>query len=156
MRKSIISKHSPASDLSFLDLEHLVQVEFSSENLEHPVESALLLTADSGAGWQAASPGEQTIRIVFDQARTIEHIVLIFDEQQQARSQEFVLLWLRDNDTVYREILRQQFNFSPPHTTQEIEHYELKLNQLKGLELRIIPSIGGGEAYATLKQLRLA
>ncbi|MDI1279028.1 carbohydrate-binding protein [Methylobacter sp.] len=159
MRKIMINQaaeNSPYSDLNFLDLEHLAQVEFTSECTEHPVESALLLTEDPGAGWQAASAGEQTIRLVFDQPRTIEHIFLMFDEQQQSRTQEFVLLWLMDKEDAYREILRQQYHFSPPGTTREIEHYEVRLNQLKVLELRIIPDISGGEACAGLKQLRLA
>lgn len=159
MRKIMINQaaeNAQSSDLNFLDLEHLAQVEFTSECPEHPVESALLLTGDSGAGWQAASAGEQTIRLVFDQPLTIEHIFLMFDEQQQSRTQEFVLLWLMDNEDAYREILRQQYHFSPPGTTREIEHYEVRLNQLKVLELRIMPDIGGGEACAGLKQLRLA
>ncbi|MDO9046666.1 MAG: carbohydrate-binding protein [Methylobacter sp.] len=159
MRKIMINQiaeNTPSSDLNFLDLEHLAQVEFTSECLEHPVESALLLTEDSGAGWQAASGGEQTIRLVFDQPCTIEHIFLMFDERQQSRTQEFVLLWLMDKESSYREILRQQYRFSPPDTTREIEHYEVRLNQLKVLELRIIPDISGGEACAGLKQLRLA
>ncbi len=156
MRKTMINQAISSSDLNFLDLEHLAQVEFTSECQEHPVESALLLTEDSGVGWLAASGGEQTIRVVFDHPRTIEHIVLMFDEPHQSRTQEFVLLWLMDNEDCYREILRQQYHFSPPNTTREIEHYEVKLNQLKALELRITPDIGGGEACAKLKQLRLA
>jgi hypothetical protein len=150
------AENIPSFDLDFLDMEHLAQVEFTSECPEHPVESALLLTEDSGAGWQAATSGEQTIRLVFDQPLTIEHIFLMFDEQQQSRTQEFVLLWLMDNESAYREILRQQYHFSPPDTTREIEHYEVRLNQLKVLELRIIPDISGGAACARLKQLRLA
>lgn len=159
MRKIMINQiaeNTPSSDLDFLDLEQLAQVEFTSECLEYPIESALLLTEDSGSGWQAASGGEQTIRLFFDQPRTIEHIFLIFDEPQQSRTQEFVLLWLMDKESSYREILRQQYHFSPPDTTREIEHYEVRLNQLKVLELRIIPDISGGEACARLKQLRLA
>lgn len=159
MRKTLINQaveNSPFPKLNFLDLEHLAQVEFTSECHEHPVESALLPTEDLGPGWQAASPGEQTIRVIFDQPRTIEHIVLMFDELQQSRTQEFVLLWLMDDEDDYREILRQQYHFSPPNTTREIEHYEIKLNHLKALELRVTPDIGGGEACAKLKQLRLA
>jgi hypothetical protein len=159
MRKTIINQADESilsSDLNFLDLEHLAQVEITSECEEHPVESALLLTEDSDSGWVAASSGEQKIRIVFDQPRTIEHILLSFDEQQQSRTQEFVLLWLMDNDETYREILRQQYSFSPPNTTSEIEHYQVKLEQLKTLELRIIPDIERGEACAKLKKLRLA
>ncbi|MGZ8222954.1 MAG: carbohydrate-binding protein [Methylobacter sp.] len=158
MRKTIINpvpEISLFSDLNFLDLEQLAQVEFSSEHPEHPVESALLLTEDSGAGWRAANTGEQTIRIIFDQPRIIEHIFLVFDEPHYARTQEFVLLWLMDNESCCREILRQQYHFSPPNTTREIEHYEVNLSQLKALELTIIPDISGGDACATLKKLRL-
>lgn len=158
MRKTTInpvSENSSPSNLDFLDLERLAQVEISSECPEHPVESALLLNEDSGAGWRAANAGEQTIRVVFDQPCAIERIFLEFEERQQARTQEFVLLGLIDNESAYREILRQQYHFSPPNTTQEIEHYEVKLNRLKALELRIIPDISGGDACATLKKLRL-
>ncbi|MGZ8160124.1 MAG: carbohydrate-binding protein [Methylobacter sp.] len=180
MRKTIINppiENILSPDLNFLDLERLAQVEFTSECLEHPVESALLLTEDSGqaflpdalrvnanpfqtdlsgTGWQAASVGEQIIRVVFDQPRTIEHIFLVFDETQQSRTQEFVLLWLMDKEVSYREILRQQYHFSPPNTTREIEHYEVSLNQLKALELRIMPDINGAKVFAKLKRLRLA
>ncbi|MDD5579648.1 MAG: carbohydrate-binding protein [Methylobacter sp.] len=157
MRKTIINrpteKISPG-DLVFLDLEQLAQVEITSECREHPIESALV--KDGGTGWQAAQPGEQTICIVFDQPLTINHIDLIFDEQEQSRTQEFVLLWLDNNMESYREILRQQFHFSPPNTTQEIEHYTVNLTQLKALKLTIVPNIEGNEAFAKLKQLKLA
>ena len=160
MRKIMINQSTenlPSSEaLCFLDLESLAQVEFTSEHQEHPIQSALLLTDTSGVGWQAACPGEQTIRIVFDQPQTIGHIFLTFDEPQHSRTQEFVLFWLMDKEQAYREILRQQFNFSPPNTTCETEHYEVHLNPLKVLELTIIPDINHGEGYATLKQLRLA
>ena len=160
MRKIMINQstenHPSSESLSFLDLKSLAQVEFTSEHPEYPIQSALLLTDTLGVGWHAACPGEQTIRIVFDQPQTIEHIFLTFDEQEHSRTQEFVLFWLMDKEQAYREILRQQFNFSPPNTTCEIEHYEVNLNPLKVLELRINPSISNGEVYATLKQLRLA
>lgn len=157
MRKTIINQHTeniPLFDLDFLDLEQLAQVEITSECQEHPIESVLI--EESGTGWQAAQPGEQTICLIFDQPLNIKHIHLIFDEQEQSRTQEFVLLWLINNEDYYREILRQQFHFSPPTTTQEIEYYNVNLNQLKALKLRIIPNIDGSEAFAKLKQLRLA
>ncbi|MGR9012626.1 MAG: hypothetical protein ACU83U_03185 [Gammaproteobacteria bacterium] len=159
MRKTIINQaveKLSSSELDFLDLEHLAQVEFTSECLEHPVESALLLTENSGLGWQATDGGEQIIRVIFHRPRTIEHIVLIFEELHQSRTQEFVLLWLAEGEDAYREILRQQYHFSPPNTSCEIEHYEVRLIHLKALELRIIPDISGGEACAKLKRLRLA
>ncbi|MFZ2169279.1 MAG: carbohydrate-binding protein [Methylococcaceae bacterium] len=157
MRKTTINpptENNLSADLNFLDLDRLAQVEISSECQEHPIESALV--ADSESGWRAASSGEQTIRLVFDQPQTIKHIHLRFDEQDQARTQEFVLLWRMDTEDSFREILRQQYHFSPPLTTQEIEDYAVELKQLKAFELRIIPDISGGEACAKLTRLRLA
>ena len=157
MRKTLINQHPEnhsASDLDYLDLEHLAQVEISSESQEHPIESALLEGSESG--WQAANPGEQTIRFIFDQPQAIKHISLLFDEQEQSRTQEFVLLWRIDNEDFFREILRQQYHFSPPLTTRETEDFSVDLKQLKALELRIIPDISGGEACAKLTRLRLS
>jgi hypothetical protein len=160
MRKIIINpkkaSNIPSPELNFLDLEPIAQLELTSEAQEYPAESALLLSEDASTGWQAACAGEQTIRILFDQPQSIEHIFLVFDEQEKSRTQEFVLLWLMDKEDSYREILRQQYHFSPPNTTREIEHYEVCLTHLKALELKIIPDITGGDACAKLKQLRLA
>ncbi|MDP3009174.1 MAG: carbohydrate-binding protein [Methylococcales bacterium] len=157
MRKTLINQTTETatpSDLNYLDLEQLAQVEISSENQEYPIESALV--DGSEAGWRAACSGEQTIRLIFDQPQTIKQIALLYDEQEQSRTQEFVLLWRMDNEDLFREILRQQYHFSPPHSAQETENYSVDLKQLKALELRIIPDISGGEARAKLTRLRLS
>jgi len=157
MRKTLINQpieNTIPSELDYLDLEHLARVEISSEYQEHPIESAFVEGSESY--WRAALPGEQTIRLIFDQPQTIKHIFLLFDEQEQPRTQEFVLLWRKDNEDYFREILRQQFHFSPPHSSQESENYTVDLKQLKALELRIIPDISDGEACAKLTRLRLS
>ena len=157
MRKTLINqatKSTPTSDLNYLDLEQLAQVEISSECPQHTIESALVDGSESG--WQAAGSGEQTIRLIFDQPQTIKQLFLQFDEQEQSRTQEFVLLWRMDNEDYFREILRQQYHFSPPHTTREIEDVTVDLKHLKALELRIIPDISSGEARAKLTRLRLS
>ena len=157
MRKTLINQsieNTTPSDLDYLDLEHLIQVEISSESLEHSIELALVEGSESG--WQAANSGEQTIRLIFDQPQSIKHIFLQFDELEHSRTQEFVLLWRGENEDFFREILRQQYHFSPPLTTQEIEHYTVDLKHLKALELRIIPNMSGGEACAKLTRLRLS
>ena len=58
-------------------------------------------------------PGEQTIRIIFDQPQAIQHIILMFDEHEQSRTQEFILLYRADNDDSFHEILRQQYLRTP-------------------------------------------
>ena len=156
MRKKIINR-SPREPLSadhaWLDLEHLAQVEVASEETEHPVESAL--TTGGGPGWLAGVDGKQTIRLLFDEPQALGLIHLVFEEERRERTHEFVLRWSKDGGRSYREILRQQYTFSPPGATREIEDYTVNLDGVTALELTIVPDISGGDARASLIALRL-
>ncbi len=157
MRKRLIG-HGPrkvsAAEPGWLDLERLAQVEITSEDVDHPIESALI--PGTGSGWRAAQPGEQTIRLLFNEPMRLKRIHLAFQEDEQERTQEFVLRWSPDGGQSYREILRQQYNFSPPEAAREVEDYDLDLDGVTALELRIVPDISGGAARASLAQLRVA
>jgi hypothetical protein len=52
--------------------------------------------------------------------------------------------------------LRQQYNFSPPVASREVEDYDLDLDAVTSIELRIVPDISRGSVRASLGQLRLA
>jgi len=67
-----------------------------------------------------------------------------------------VLRWSADSGQSYREIARQQYNFSAPGTTRELEDDTVELHGLTTLELVVIPDISGGSAHASVAQLRLA
>jgi len=153
MRKRLINPVSPV-DERWLDVQRLAQVELTSEDAAYPIEAALIPSA--GSGWRAAQAGEQTIRLQFDEFQRVRRIQLVFQEDQQARTQEFVLRWSPDGGQSYREIVRQQYNFSPPGVTHEFEDYAVDLAGVAALELRIVPDISGGEARASLAQLRIA
>ena len=157
MRKQRINSGSEAvspSGDAWLDLEVLAHVEITSESAEHPIEAALI--SDREPGWRAAQPGKQTIRLIFDRPVGIRRILLRFEEKAQERTQEFVLRWLPEGEQSSREIVRQQYVFSPPGTNHEVEDYAVTLNKVIALELEIVPDISGGGAYASLAQLRLA
>ena len=157
MRKRIInqsSKEPSSADQDWLDLGRLAQVEITSEDAGHPVESAL--TADDGPGWLAGEPGEQTLRLLFDEPQALRQIQLVFEEEKRERTQEFVLRWSGDGGRSYREILRQQYTFSPPGATLEVEDYVVNLQGVTVLELSIVPDISRGNARASLILLRLA
>ena len=157
MRKRIItqtSKESSSADKGWLELERVAQVEITSEDAAHPIDMAL--TAGAGPGWWATEPGQQTIRLLFDQPQKLRRIYLVFDEDTQERTHEFVLRWSADSGRSYRQILRQQYTFSPPGTTREAEDYIVNLDGVTVLELRIVPDISGGDARASLTRLRLA
>jgi hypothetical protein len=157
MRKRIVNQdpqHVAPVDQGWLDLQGLAQVELTSEDAAYPIEAALIPSA--GSGWRAAQTGEQTIRLLFDDLQKVRRIQLLFREDQQARTQEFVLRWSPDGGQSYREIVRQQYNFSPPGATREFEDYTVDLAGVTALELRIVPDIGGGDARASVAQLRIA
>ncbi len=67
-----------------------------------------------------------------------------------------MLRWSGDGGRSYREILRQQYTFSPPGATREVEDYVVNLHGVTVLELRIVPDISRGDARASLILLRLA
>jgi len=157
MRKRIIG-HGPrdvkADEPGWLDIERLAQVEITSEDAGYPIESALI--PGMGSGWRAAQPGEQTIRLRFDEPLRLKLIHLVFHEDEQERTQEFVLRWSPDGGQSYRDIVRQQYNFSPPGAAREVEDYDIALDGVTALELKIVPDISGGSAQASLAQWRLA
>lgn len=157
MRKRVIKLdhgQNDVSDSSWLDVEKLAVVEVSSEDDAFPVESALL--PGKGAGWRAAEPGRQVIRLVFDNPQTLRHIRLRFEEPGMERTQEYVLRWSGDNGQSFEEIVRQQWNFSPAGATSETEDFHLALPGVTVLELIIDPDISGRHALASLNELRVA
>lgn len=157
MRKRIID-HGPrevkAEENGWLDLEALAQVEITSEDVGYSIEAALI--PGRGSGWRAAQPGEQTIRLLFDKPVRIKRIRLVFIEDEHDRTQEFVLRWSPDGGHSYQEIVRQQFNFNLPQATCEVEDYDVDLDMVTVLELRIMPDISSGRARASLAQLRVS
>ena len=80
----------------------------------------------------------------------------LFEENETARTQEFILRWSPDGGSSVKEIVRQQWNFSPPDSVREVEEYNVELSSVTVLELVINPSIGGGVARASVKNLRLS
>jgi hypothetical protein len=156
MRKSVIDTPPARTDVreeQWLNLEELASVEITSEAAGYPIESAL--SGEETKGWRAAQAGEQTIRISFDQPVSLRRIRLRFIEEEQTRTQEFVLRYFGP-DGASREILRQQWNFSPGGCTSETEDYRIELQNVSALELTIKPDISGGTATASLASLQLA
>jgi hypothetical protein len=156
MRKRITPIPQSASflDKDFLDLATVAQVEVTSEDEAYPVEAALL--PGEKRGWRAAVSGPQTIRLVFDRPQELRCILLVFEETEATRTQEFVLRWSPDAGNSFREIVRQQWTFSPTGSARETESYDVKLSDVTVLELIMVPDISGGEARASLVSWRLA
>src|SRR6266581_5665325 len=157
MRKRVITpipQSIQPHDEGWLDLDRAASVEVTSEEKDYGIESALV--SGETQGWRAANPGTQTIRLIFDQPQRLRRISLVFEETETERTQEFVLRWSSDDGSSFREIVRQQWNFSPPETIREVEEYQVELSNVTALELTIVPNTSGRPARASLKSLRLS
>ena len=157
MRKAAFSpapstpEQRPSLD-TWLDLEHLASLEISSEDPAHPFEDAL--RGEETEGWKAADPGPQTIRLTFDEPRPIRRIRLEFREPTQERSQEFSLAAVVAQEK--RELLRQQWSFTPNGSTVEVEDYTINLSDVLMIELTIDPGRHDKQAYASLQSIAIA
>jgi hypothetical protein len=157
MRKHIINvteaKHAGTSQ-EWLNIEEIARVEVSSVDPEHPIESAFKHAETPG--WRADQPGEQTIRLLFDEPKDIRRIWLRFSEPQLERTQQFTLRWANSQTGTYREIVRQQWNFNPQNSMMEMEDYKVDLHHVLALELTIDPDLGKNQALAEVAEWRLA
>src|SRR5215472_1156696 len=141
MRKRIVTltpTTAHAQD-AWLDLERAATVEVTSEDKDFPIESSLSI--EPRQGWRASQPGTQTIRLRFDEPQELKRISLVFEENEMTRTQEFVLRASSNAGGPFREIVRQQWNFSAPTSTREIEEYSVELPNVAMLELTIVPDI---------------
>ena len=157
MRKELVSairNTDAASEHDWLELERVARVEVSSEAEGYPVEGALLEVGQRG--WRASEPGIQAIRLLFDYPQTIRVVRVVFKEEESARTQEFVLRWLPKGTGAWKDVVRQQWNFSPPQTAIECEEYKVELPSADGLEISICPDISGGDTRASLESLQLS
>jgi hypothetical protein len=157
MRKRLItptSRDAPRLDEGWLDLDHAASVEVTSEQKDYGIDAALV--SGETQGWRAAVSGAQTVRLIFDKPQRLTRISLVFEETGTERTQEFVLRWSGDGGRSFREIVRQQWNFSPPNSIREVEEYRVELSDVTLLELVMVPDISRGSARASHKSLRLS
>ena len=157
MRKSVIDSVTihpeQRSEQEWLELEQIAKVEVTSEDPNFPIESAL--ASGKGPGWRAAEKGKQLIRIIFDKPRPLRRIRLEFSETEIERTQEFTLQWSAESGRPFRDIVRQQWSFSPHGSTSEVEDYQVDLDSVSVLELALRPDLTPGNAFATLAKWRV-
>jgi len=158
VRKRIIASGrtaaKPGPGPRWMDLGQIATVEVSSEDPSFPIES--VFSGSGGSGWRASQKGEQQIRLIFDQAVAVHRIQLHFLESSRDRLQEFTVRWSAADGGQPKEIVRQQWNFSPAGSTSELEDYEVNLDGVSTVELVIKPDLTNNEALATLAAWRVA
>jgi len=156
MRKKVIDplQNPPVKpDGQWFDIEEIASLEVTSEDPNFPVDNAF--GAPDGAGWRAAGRGEQQIRILFDEPQPVRRMQLRFREEKAERTQEFAVAWSPNPAEPTRQIVRQQWNFSPSGSTTEAEDYTVDLPSVAVLELTIRPDLGRQDSVASLESWRV-
>ena len=159
MRKEFITPQGERATEStpWLNLLQIAKVEITSEDDLFPIEHALDLAVTTG--WRAAGTGPQTIRLRFDEPQELHRIQIHIIDRVSERTQELTLS-VELAGAGRQELLRQQFNFSPGGSTEELEDLRVELAHVTMLELVIDPDrahiSAHSENYATVTALRLS
>jgi hypothetical protein len=144
------------SDAERMYIPELATVLVTSEAAEHPVDC--LFDGHNGPGgtrWVAAVDGEQELILAFDTPQTIQEVGLETEEFQASRTQVLTLALSQNGGRTYREILRQEFNFSPPGTTFERERWIVPATMVSHLRVTIRPDKGDKPGRASLTSLTI-
>ena len=159
LRKQVVPKHSTqsASLEGEISVADVATVQVTSEEADHPIDNAFDHNrGPGGSRWIADEPGEQTVILLFDSPQTIRQIGMEVEELAVRRTQELSVSVSSDGGRTYRELVRQEFNFSPPGTSFERELWSTPTAAVTHLRLEIKPDKGGRVGRATLTSLTLA
>jgi hypothetical protein len=158
LRKHLMSEQSSLSPEGpgEIDIGSQATLAYSSEDPNHPLEH--LIDGHSGRGgtrWASARP-DATERIVleFDHSQRISRLVYEVEECLRERTQEVRVEVSADQGRTYRQVLAQDYTFSPQGATFQHEELRLDLPAITHLRLTIVPN-KGGSGVATLTSLRL-
>jgi hypothetical protein len=158
LRKQIIKPipTTPISRPGVIDVAAVATVLVTSEDAEHPVDQAFDgLSGPGSTRWVAGESGEQSVILAFDAPQTIHRVAFEVEEVEVARTQELDLSISCDGGQTYRELVRQEYNFSPPGTTYEREDWTFSAEGVTHLRLRIKPDKGGKPCRATITSMAL-
>jgi hypothetical protein len=139
-----------------IDIVGCATIAYSSEDPAHPIEHAF--DGRHGPGvtrWISARPDTvERIIVEFDEPQPISRLVYEVEEAVRERTQEVCVEVSENGDRKYRQILIQEYNFSPRGATYQREELCFNLLRARRLRLTIVPN-KNGSGTATLTTLRL-
>ena len=139
-----------------IDIAGCATIAYSSEDPAHPVEH--MLDGRNGRGatrWVSARPDTvEHIVIEFDRPQPVSRLLYEVEETLRERTQEVRLDVSEDGGQSYRQILVQEYNFSPRGATYQREEQRFNLRQVTHLRLTLVPN-KSGSGTASITALRL-
>jgi hypothetical protein len=158
VRKRLMSEQSPMSPErpGEIDIAREAAIAYSSEDPDHPLEHLIDRHFGRGGTRWAGARQDATERIVleFDHPQRISRLVYEVEERLQERTQEVRVEVSTDHGRSYRQVLVQEYTFSPQGATFQHEDLRLDLAAITHLSLTVVPN-KGGSGVATLTSLRL-
>jgi hypothetical protein len=158
IRKHLISELGAMAEdtQGEIDLAGHARLAYSSEDPDQPVEN--LIDGRQGRGaprWASARRNAtERIELEFDDPQPISRLVYEVEECAEERTQEVRVEISSDRGASYRQVLAQDYTFSPHGATFQHEDLRLDLPAVTHLRLTIVPN-KGGQGVATLTSLRL-
>jgi hypothetical protein len=161
LRKNILKQDRsetvpPAMSATMISIPDVASVLVSSEDSLHPIDHVFDdHNGPGGTRWIAGEVGEQTIIVAFDRPLRLQKVNLEIEEPEMSRTQELSLGISDDGGQRYKEVLRQEYNFSPPDATFEREWWAVPVENMTHLRLIIKPDKGNKHSRATVTSLKL-
>ncbi|MDO8735343.1 MAG: discoidin domain-containing protein [Elusimicrobiota bacterium] len=137
-----------------LDLINNAEVIITSEDKGHPVDN--LVDGSRGRGssqWLAGTSGPQVLIFKFDKPHHITEIVYEIEETKDTRTQEILLETSSDAGEKYRELVRQEYNFSPSGSTFQKEVVTVNIHGATSIKMSIKPDKGVASFKAKLNYI---
>ena len=155
-KRKLDQSGNAVDDSAPIDLTRLATIAYSSEDPAHPVEHLLdERSGPHGSRWAAAQPDTvEQIVVEFDRPQSVTRLVYEVEETEHERTQEVHVEASTDGGQSYRQVLVQEYTFSPRGATFQREDLRLELHDLSHLRVTIVPN-KHGSGVATLTSLRL-
>ncbi|HEY6515576.1 MAG TPA: discoidin domain-containing protein [Steroidobacteraceae bacterium] len=139
-----------------IDLARHAVLAHTSEDPEHVIGN--LIDGHYGRGgtfWAASRPDTtESIIVEFDQPQSVSCMIYEIEECSCDRTQEVRVEKSADGGRTYRQVLVQEYTFSPAGATFQREEQRLNLPPITHLRLTIVPD-KHGSGTAKLNALRL-
>jgi F5/8 type C domain len=150
--QSLTSPETPGE----IDIARHATLAYTSEDPDHPLEHLIDRHFGRGATRWASARQDAAEHIVleFDLSQPISRLVYEVEECWQERTQEVRVEVSTDHGRTYRQVLVQEYTFSPQGSTFQHEDLRLDLSEITHLSLTIVPD-KGGSGVASLTSLRL-
>jgi hypothetical protein len=157
MRKRLIDAvNSEPRRQGEIDCTTSATVAITSENPNHPVEVIFDgVRGPGGKTWMSARPNvTEQIIVEFDEPHSLKRIEYEVEEHDLERTQKILLEASQDRGTTYRQLLVQDFTFSPGGATFQREQIQVDVPGATHVRITVVPNLAGS-GHASLSSLRL-